>query len=243
MSICLANHSFINEIREISFPLKNSHKIYIRYNTKSLLYIIILTNFKSYIIRHIQGACVWIQNFTELLMNISCSKFPQKLYNYNLHSIVLPLTHFLTMKKKLILIPYTSTWLEPIKVLRWSSFLNHIEMSRKKCRDFTTKMEIFGANSVHVRKLCSEFGQIFMGCASLNAHNLWAETHQSSWEGFLCFRLERGRSQFWEEIHLSSYAITHQSCEEKCPKTNTIRSTLHLYWLKEDHAPQKPVKF
>lgn len=80
-------------------------------------------------------------------------------------------------------------------------------------------MEIFGANSVHVRKLCSEFGQIFMGCASLNAHNLWAETHQSSWEGFLCFRLERGRSQFWEEIHLSSYAITHQSCEEKCPKT------------------------
>lgn len=32
-------------------------------------------------------------------MNISCSKFPQKLYNYNLHSIVLPLTHFLTMKK------------------------------------------------------------------------------------------------------------------------------------------------
>lgn len=107
-------------------------------------------------------------------------------------------------------------------------------MSRKKCRDFTTKMEIFGANSVHVRKLCSEFGQIFMGCASLNAHNLWAETHQSSWEGFLCFRLERGRSQFWEEIHLSSYAITHQSCEEKCPKTNTIRSTLHLYWLKED---------
>lgn len=176
-------------------------------------------------------------------MNISCSKFPQKLYNCNLHSIVLPLTLFFTMKKKLILIPYTSTWLEPIKVLRWSSFLTHIEMSRKKCRDFTTKMEIFGANSVHVRKLCSEFGQIFMGCASLNAHNLWAETHQSSWEGFLCFRLERGRSQFWEEIHLSSYAITHQSCEEKCPKTNTIRSTLHLYWLKEDHAPQKPVKF
>lgn len=87
------------------------------------------------VIRSIQGACVWIQNFTELLMNISCSKFPQKLYNYNLHSIVLPLTHFLTMKKKLILIPYTSSWLEPIKVLRWSSFLTHIEMSRKKCRD------------------------------------------------------------------------------------------------------------
>lgn len=34
-------------------------------------------------------------------MNISCSKFPQKLYNYNLHSIVLPLTHFLTVKKKI----------------------------------------------------------------------------------------------------------------------------------------------
>lgn len=114
---------------------------------------------------------------------------------------------------------------------------------QEKVSDFTTKMEIFGANSVHMRKLCSEFGQIFMGCASLNAHNLWAGTHQSSWEGFLCFRLERGRSQFWEEIHLSSYAITHQSCEEKCPKTNTIRSTLHLYWLKEDHAPPKPVKF
>lgn len=177
-------------------------------------------------------------------MNISCSKFPQKLYNYNLHSIVLPLTHFLTMKKNwsLFLI-HQLDWSQSKCYDDLAFSLSDIEMSRKKCWDFTTMMEIFGANSVHVRKLCIEFGQIFMGCASLNAHNLWAETHQSSWEGFLCFRLERGRSQFWEEIHLSSYAITHQSCEEKCPKTNTIRSTLHLYWLKEDHAPQKPVKF
>lgn len=57
LSICLANHSFINEIREISFPLKNSHKIYIRYNTKSLLYIIILTDFKSRQ-KHTRGMCV-----------------------------------------------------------------------------------------------------------------------------------------------------------------------------------------
>lgn len=56
LSICLANHSFINEIRVISFPHKNSHKIYIRYNMKSSLYII-LTNFKSHV-KHTRGIYV-----------------------------------------------------------------------------------------------------------------------------------------------------------------------------------------
>lgn len=78
LSICLANHSFINEIRVISFPHKNSHKIYIRYNMKSSLYILYSPILR--VMWSIQGAYMWIQNFAELLMNSSCSKFPQKLY-------------------------------------------------------------------------------------------------------------------------------------------------------------------
>lgn len=119
LSICLANHSFINEIlfkeRLVSptrIPIKFTSDI-TRNHYYTLLYSPILR-----VIRSIQGACVWIQNFTELLMNISCSKFPQKLYNYNLHSIVLPLTHFLTIKKN------------------WSLFLIHqADWSQSKCYD------------------------------------------------------------------------------------------------------------
>lgn len=128
LSICLANLSFINEIRVISFPHKNCHKIYIRYNMESLLYILYSPILR--VMWSIQGIYVWTQNFTELLMNILCSKFPQKLYNYNpstLSSIQLcSHLHIFSLWKKLILIPYTSTWLEPIKVLRWSSSLSLI---------------------------------------------------------------------------------------------------------------------
>lgn len=128
LSICLANHSFINEIRVISFPHKNSHKIYIRYNMKSSLYILYSPILR--VMWSIQGAYMWIQNFAELLMNSSCSKFPQKLYNKNPSSPpsiqLCSDLHIFSLWKKLILIPYTSTWLEPIKALRWSSSLSLI---------------------------------------------------------------------------------------------------------------------